>query len=167
VAWRDDHGGGGRSGPAVSRFSLPPEHAAFLTRVAAGDSIAVFAQYIAVMGGVEDDIVACFRAGGGVPYSRFSRFHEVMAEEAQSVLSSLETHIPPLVPSLTDRFSEGIRMLDVGCGRSGAHRKQARGTLSQEPIRRNGSLAGRDHVRAQRRVKGGSRQRRVHRGRSE
>jgi hypothetical protein len=105
--------------PPTLHFSLPPEHAAFLTRVAAADNIAVFAQYIAVMGGVEDDIVACFRAGGGVPYSRFSRFHEVMAEDSgQSVLSSLETHILPLVPRLTDRFSEDIRMLDVGCGRA-------------------------------------------------
>jgi 2-polyprenyl-3-methyl-5-hydroxy-6-metoxy-1,4-benzoquinol methylase len=104
--------------PPTLRFSLPPEHAAFLTRVATADNIAVFAQYISVMGGVEDDIVACFRAGGGVPYSRFSRFHEVMAEDSgQSVLSSLETHILPLVSGLADRFSQGIRMLDVGCGR--------------------------------------------------
>jgi len=104
--------------PTTQRFSLPSEHAAFLTRVAAADNMAVFAQYIAVMGDVEDDIVKCFRAGGGVPYSKFPRFHEVMAEDSgQSVLSSLETHILPLVPGLTDRFAKGIRMLDVGCGR--------------------------------------------------
>jgi 2-polyprenyl-3-methyl-5-hydroxy-6-metoxy-1,4-benzoquinol methylase len=104
--------------PTTLRFSLPPEHAAFLTRAAAADNIAVFAQYVAVMGGVEDDIVECFRAGGGVPYSRFPRFHEVMAEDSgQSVLSSLETHVLPLVPGLTERLSEGIRVLDVGCGR--------------------------------------------------
>jgi 2-polyprenyl-3-methyl-5-hydroxy-6-metoxy-1,4-benzoquinol methylase len=105
-------------GPTTLRFSLPPEHAAFLTRAAAADNIGVFAQYVAVMGGVEDDIVECFRAGGGVPYSRFPRFHEVMAEDSgQSVLSSLETHILPLVPGLTDRLAHGTRMLDVGCGR--------------------------------------------------
>ena len=104
--------------PATNRFSLPAEHAAFLTRSAGADNIAVFTQYIGVMGVVEDDIVECFRAGGGVPYSRFARFHEVMAEDSgQSVLSSLETHILPLVPGLTDRLSRGIRVLDVGCGR--------------------------------------------------
>jgi 2-polyprenyl-3-methyl-5-hydroxy-6-metoxy-1,4-benzoquinol methylase len=104
--------------PATLRFSLPPEHAACLTRAAAADNLAVFAQYMAVLGGVEDEIVECFRAGGGVPYSRFARFHEVMAEESgQSVLSSLETHILPLVPGLTDRLARGIRMLDAGCGR--------------------------------------------------
>jgi ubiquinone/menaquinone biosynthesis C-methylase UbiE len=70
------------------------------------------------MGGVEDDIVECFRKGGGVPYSRFLRFHEVMAEDSgQSVLSCLESHVIPLVPGLAERLERGIRMLDVGCGR--------------------------------------------------
>jgi 2-polyprenyl-3-methyl-5-hydroxy-6-metoxy-1,4-benzoquinol methylase len=100
------------------RYSLPAEHAASLTRAAAADNMAVFAQYIAVMGGVEDEIVECFRAGGGVPYARFPRFHDVMAEDSgQSVLSSLESHILPLVPGLTERLADGIDMLDAGCGR--------------------------------------------------
>ena len=104
--------------PATVRFSLPPEHAAFLTRAAAADNIAVFAQYIAVLGAVEEDIVACFKKGGGVPYERFPRFHDVMAEDSgQSVLSSLERHILPLVPGLRDSLAGGIGMLDVGCGR--------------------------------------------------
>jgi 2-polyprenyl-3-methyl-5-hydroxy-6-metoxy-1,4-benzoquinol methylase len=104
--------------PATSRFTLPAEHAAFLTRAAVADNMAVFAQYVAVMGSVEDDIVECFRQGGGVPYERFRRFHEVMAEDSgQSVLSSIESHILPLVPGLTERLAQGIRVLDVGCGR--------------------------------------------------
>jgi 2-polyprenyl-3-methyl-5-hydroxy-6-metoxy-1,4-benzoquinol methylase len=104
--------------PTTLRFSLPAEHAAFLTRSAAADNMAVFAQYIAIMGGVEDDIVECFRKGGGVPYSRFTRFHDVMAEDSGlSVLSSLESHILPLVPGLIDRLATGIRVLDAGCGR--------------------------------------------------
>jgi len=41
-----------------------------------------------------------------------------MSEDSgQSVLSSLESHVLPLVPNLTDRLSKGIGMLDVGCGR--------------------------------------------------
>jgi ubiquinone/menaquinone biosynthesis C-methylase UbiE len=104
--------------PATLKFSLPPEHAAFLTRAAVADNMAVFPQYFALMGSVEDDIVECFRKGGGVPYEKFSRFHEVMAEESgQSVLSSLESHILPLVPGLTKQLAKGIRMLDAGCGR--------------------------------------------------
>jgi ubiquinone/menaquinone biosynthesis C-methylase UbiE len=40
-----------------------------------------------------------------------------MAEDSgQSVLSSLESHIIPLVPGLADRLRGGIAVLDVGCG---------------------------------------------------
>ncbi len=104
--------------PATKRYRLPPEHAASLTRAAAADNMAVFAQYIGELGSVENDIVECFKKGGGVPYEKFSRFHELMAEDSgQSVLSSLESHILPLVPGLTDRLAQGIRVLDLGCGR--------------------------------------------------
>lgn len=101
-----------------TRFRLPDEHAAFLTRAAAADNMAAFAQYIPVLGDVEDDIVACFKNGGGVPYEKFPRFHAVMAEDSgQSVMSSLESHIVPLVPGLSDRLARGVRWLDLGCGR--------------------------------------------------
>lgn len=62
--------------PAGKTYYLPPEHAAGLCRKAPTDNIAVFAQYIPLLGSVEDDIVHCFRNGGGVPYERFERFHE-------------------------------------------------------------------------------------------
>jgi 2-polyprenyl-3-methyl-5-hydroxy-6-metoxy-1,4-benzoquinol methylase len=103
--------------PATARYRLPPEHAAFLTRAAAADNMAVFAQYVAELGSVESEIVECFRKGGGVPYEKFRRFHDVMAEDSgQSVMSSLESHVVPLVPGLADRLAQGIRVLDVGCG---------------------------------------------------
>ena len=87
--------------PDPGRFVLPAEHAASLTRVAVTDKIAVFSQYIAGLGGVEDEIVECFRKAGGGPYFKFPRFYELMAEDSgQSVLSSLESHILPLVPGL-------------------------------------------------------------------
>jgi len=101
-----------------SRYRLPDEHAASLTRAAAAENMAVFTQYISHLGTVEDDVLECFRHGGGVPYERFGRFHEIMAEDSgQSVMSSLEAHVIPLVPGLDDRLSEGIRVLDLGCGR--------------------------------------------------
>ena len=53
--------------PTSTRFSLAPEHAACLTRAAAADNMAVFAQYIAVLGRVEDEIVTCFERGEGYP----------------------------------------------------------------------------------------------------
>ena len=104
--------------PATKQFSLPPEHAAFLTRAAGADNIGLFTQYIALLGSVEDEIVECFKKGGGVPYAKFPRFHEVMAEDSgQSALSSLETHIVPLIPRLAEKLTNGIQVLDLGCGR--------------------------------------------------
>lgn len=103
------------------KYHLPKEHAAFLTRAAAPDNIAVFAQYIPLLGAVEDDIARCFKEGGGVPYSRYPRFHQVMAEDSgQTVLSSLFEHILPLVPGLTEKLEKGIRVADMGCGRGKA-----------------------------------------------
>ncbi len=103
--------------PTSTQYRLPAEHAAFLSRAAAADNIAVFTQYIAVMGNVEDEIVDCFKKGGGVPYEKFPRFHAVMAEDSgQSVLSSLESHVLPLVPELATQLAKGIRVADVGCG---------------------------------------------------
>ena len=103
--------------PNEQTYELPAEHAAFLTRNATPDNIAVFTQYIPLLGTVEDDIVKCFREGGGVPYSRYTRFHTVMAEDSgQTVLSSLLEHIIPLVPGVKEKLERGIRVLDVGCG---------------------------------------------------
>ena len=107
--------------PEAGTYSLPPEHAARLTRAASPANLALQAQYIPFLGTVEDEIVACFRKGGGVPYTRYGRFHELMAEDSgQSVLPMLRDHILPLVPGLIDRLKRGIRVLDVGCGRGRA-----------------------------------------------
>ena len=98
-------------------FHLPPEHAAFLTRAASPNNLAVTAQFVSVLGAVEDRIIECFRRGGGVPYSAFTRFHEVMAEESQqTVVAGLLDAILPLAPGLTEALSAGIEVLDVGCG---------------------------------------------------
>ncbi len=106
--------------PEHGTYALPPEHAALLTR-GGSDNVGVFAQYIAQLGAVEDDVVECFRKGGGVPYERYRRFHEIMAEDSgQTVIPALKDHILPLVPGLTQRLEHGISVLDVGCGRGRA-----------------------------------------------
>ncbi len=99
------------------KYSLPAEHAAFLTRDAAPDNLAAFAQYVGLLGSVEDRIVDCFRNGGGVPYSGFPRFQEVMAEDSgQTVLPALIEQILPLASGVVERLREGIDVVDVGCG---------------------------------------------------
>ena len=113
--------------PEDRTYRLPQEHAAFLTRAASPDNMAAIAQYIPLMGSVEDGIVESFRYGGGLPYSAFPRFHEVMAEDSgQTVLPALTDHILPLVPGLTERLEEGIDVLDVGCGSGRALNLMAR-----------------------------------------
>ncbi|KPK50928.1 MAG: transcriptional regulator [Thiotrichales bacterium SG8_50] len=103
--------------PEGSRYYLPPEHAACLTRKAAPDNIAVFAQYMPVLGAVEDRIVECFENGGGVPYEEYKRFHEVMAEDSgQTVLPALIDTILPLVSGAVADLERGIEVLDIGCG---------------------------------------------------
>ena len=107
--------------PADRHYTLPAAHAAWLTRDASPDNVAVFAQYIPLLGQVENDIIDCFHNGGGVPYERFTRFHEVMAEDSgQTVVSALFDHILPLVDGLEARLEQGIDVLDVGCGRGRA-----------------------------------------------
>lgn len=106
---------------ATATYRLPAEHAAFLTRTASPNNLAVSAQFIPVLAGVEDQIVECFRNGGGVPYSAYPRFHDVMAEESnQTTVAGLFDHILPLVPGLMEKLRSGIEVLDVGCGRGRA-----------------------------------------------
>jgi len=98
-------------------YRLPLEHAAFLTRPSAPNNLAAMAQYIPLLGSVEDKIVECFRRGGGVPYADFPRFHEVMAEDSgQTVLPALIDSILPLVEGIREKLEHGIEVLDVGCG---------------------------------------------------
>ena len=89
-------------------YRLPAEHAALLTRAAAPDNLAAFMQYIPLLGAVEDRIIEAFRQGGGVPYSAYPRFQEVMADESsQTVLPALLEHILPLSAGLTDACTRG------------------------------------------------------------
>ena len=103
--------------PQSGTFCLPPEHAAILTRAAEPDNLAAIFQYIPLLGSVEDEIVHAFQHGGGVPYSSYKRFHQIMAEDSgQTVVAALHDHILPLLPGIEARLTEGIDVLDVGCG---------------------------------------------------
>jgi SAM-dependent methyltransferase len=98
-------------------YWLPREHAAFLTRAAGPDNLAGATQFIALLAGVESRLVDCFRHGGGVPYSEFTEFHRLMAEDSGALFdAALLDSILPLVPGLPDRLAEGIDVADVGCG---------------------------------------------------
>lgn len=98
-------------------YQLPAEHAASLTRAAGKDNLAMLAQYLSVFGAVEDPVVDCFARGGGVPYSAFTRFQRLQAEESAMHLDAhLLSGILPLVAGLESRLAAGIAVLDIGCG---------------------------------------------------
>ncbi|HMS08889.1 MAG TPA: class I SAM-dependent methyltransferase, partial [Pyrinomonadaceae bacterium] len=102
--------------PETKTYQLPAEHAAFLTNGGVYN-FAASMEFVPVLAGVEDKLIESFRNGGGVPYSEYPRFHEVMAaESAQTIVAALEPYIIPLVPGLKEKLEAGIDVLDVGCG---------------------------------------------------
>lgn len=143
--------------PETLTYQLPAEHAAYLTDE--GEyNFASAMQFIPVMGNVESQLVECFEKGGGVPYSAYARFHEVMAKEStQTTVNALEPHIIPLVPGLKEKLEAGNDVLDVGCGSGRAMIELAKAypnsrftgyDFSEEGIdRANGEAAGLDNVR--------------------
>ncbi|MCC7083569.1 MAG: class I SAM-dependent methyltransferase [Pirellulales bacterium] len=101
----------------TDRYRLPEEHAASLTRAAMPNNLAGMMQWVAVLGNVEDRVLAAFEHGKGVGYECYHRFHQVMAEESnQTTVSALIDAILPLVPGLVARLQQGIDVLDIGCG---------------------------------------------------
>jgi SAM-dependent methyltransferase len=103
--------------PARGAYHLPPAHAAVLTRRARPDHLAAAAQWIPLLGAVEDEVLACFERGGGVPPASYARFQEVMAEESdQRVVAALLDAILPAVPGALEALERGSEVLDVGCG---------------------------------------------------
>ena len=98
-------------------YTLPPEHAAFLTRAASPNNMATTTQFIGLAASVEDKLLERFRSGEGLCYHHFDRFHEVMAEDsAQLVVANLVDAILPVVPGLIERMESGIDVADFGCG---------------------------------------------------
>jgi SAM-dependent methyltransferase len=102
---------------AAGSFSLPADHAAFLTRAAGPGNLAALAQNVALVASVEDQIVDCFRHGGGVPYSAYPRLQPFLAELTGAVYDATLIDVTlPLAPGLVDRLTHGIDVADIGCG---------------------------------------------------
>lgn len=103
--------------PGAATYLLPAHRASVLTRAAGPHNLAVVAQFMPLLGEVEQKIIHCFRAGGGLPYSEYPRFHALMAEESGAVYdSSLVDVVLPLVDGLVDRMRSGVDVADFGCG---------------------------------------------------
>ena len=102
---------------ASQTYSLPPHRAAVLTRAAGTDNLALVAQFLPMLGEVEQKIIGCFRSGGGLSYSEYPRFHKLMAEQSGEVFdAALVDVILPMAEGLPDRLREGADAADIGCG---------------------------------------------------
>jgi SAM-dependent methyltransferase len=107
--------------PETRQYVLPPEHAASLIRGASLGNLAVYAQHVALLGVVQDRIIACFETGEGTSYGNYPCFHQLMAEDSdQTVVAGLFDSILPLAEGLVGRLEQGIDVVDAGCGRARA-----------------------------------------------
>lgn len=103
--------------PAAGTYWLPQHRAAVLTRAAGPDNFARLAQFISLLGEVEQKIIGCFRTGGGLSYSEYPRFHTVMAEQSGEVFdAALVDVILPLAQGLPQLLRDGADVADIGCG---------------------------------------------------
>ena len=103
--------------PVARTYRLPAEHAASLARAAGPDNLARLLQYIPLLGGVEEGVVAAFRQGSGLSYADYPRFHQLMSEESSAVFDAgLIEEILPLADGLVERLRRGIDVADIGCG---------------------------------------------------
>lgn len=136
--------------PANDTYRLPVEHAAVLTRAAGPDNLARLCQYIPMLAEAEALVVEAFRSGGGVPYSAFSRFHDVMSEDSAAVNdASLLDTIVPLVPGLPARLTAGIDVADFGCGSGHAINLMARAFPASRFVGYDFSTEAIDRARAE------------------
>ncbi|MCT7377598.1 class I SAM-dependent methyltransferase [Chelativorans salis] len=104
--------------PAAKTYDLPAEHAACLTREAPLGNLAVYAQAIALIGQMQERLLACFETGEGLAYGDYPCFHQFMAEDSgQTVVPQLFDVVLPLVEGIAERMEIGIDVLDAGCGR--------------------------------------------------
>lgn len=98
-------------------YALPGHRAAALTRAAGPDNLARVAQFIPLLGEVEQKVIDCFVNGGGLSYAEYPRFHTLMAEDSGEVFdAALVDVILPMVDGLPERLGSGADVADFGCG---------------------------------------------------
>lgn len=82
---------GGRSGQLRRRGGdvlLAASSCGRPTRAARPDNLTRVAQFIPLLGEVEQKIVGCFHNGGGLPYSDYPRSHKLRAEMSGEVFDA-------------------------------------------------------------------------------
>ena len=99
------------------RYTLPEEHAALLTGDTA-QNLCPISPMINHFGTHLSKLVACFRAGGGIPYSAYRPvFTQCMDDVWRRIYDQqLVAGFIGAVQGLPESLRRGIRVLDIGCG---------------------------------------------------
>ena len=103
--------------PDTKRYALPEEHAALLTGDTA-QNLCPLSRMVDHLGTHLPKLVACFRAGGGIPYSAYRPvFTQCMDDVWRRIYDQqLVAGFIGAVDGLPETLQRGIRVLDVGCG---------------------------------------------------
>jgi 2-polyprenyl-3-methyl-5-hydroxy-6-metoxy-1,4-benzoquinol methylase len=102
--------------PPTGSWRLPHEHALSLTRAAGPNNLAFMATGLAPFADLEDDVLAAFRDGGGVAWSRMERLQAWQSELSYGYYHHALDAVLGFEPELVLHLREGIDVLDVGCG---------------------------------------------------
>ncbi|MGH7393244.1 MAG: class I SAM-dependent methyltransferase [Candidatus Rokuibacteriota bacterium] len=103
--------------PGSRTYVLPAEHAVCLTGTSSRN-IGASSQGLAMLAKRLEAVAACFRTGGGVPYSEYRPdFTEFMDASWRLLYDGLLIKgFLPAVKALPERLAAGIRVADLGCG---------------------------------------------------
>ena len=145
----------------ATAYSLPPEHAASLTRAAGPGNAAAMATMCPMLGNVERELIEAFKNGGGVPYASFEGFAASMAEmSAMRFDHNLVDAQIPLVPGIVEQLEAGIDRRRHGL-RLGPRDQRHGQALAEQPLQRLRLLRGGDRARARRGPRLGARERQL------
>ncbi len=112
---------------ATRRFNLPPEHMPALAHEAGPFFFGGVHELLPALVGVFDQVIECFRRGGGVPQSAYDVHFWDGAERfgMSSVENLLTQQWIPAMPDVQAKLERGALVADVGCGRGRALIKMA------------------------------------------
>ena len=104
--------------PNVRRYALPEAHIGALATPEHAEHLAPLARMIVGVANALEDVVAAYRSGRGVPYTRYGAdFRDGQgAINRPAFTTSLCNDWLPAVPGLVDRLDAGGRIADLGCG---------------------------------------------------
>jgi len=116
--------------PERGTFDLPPEHALFLVDEDSVHYLAGFLEQAHAMAEMADDLMNCFRSGGGLTMEQHHPDMPRLIDRAGA--PAFKNFLPDvwigeLLPEVDRRLREGGRVADVGCGSGRALTEMARG----------------------------------------